>query len=111
MVPQPVSVDDGFHSRNAAISPNGQRVAYASKASGEFQVYVRPFPGPGPLYAVSVDGGDTPVWHPDGRRLFYVSGARMVVRYPAGREQARARGVVIHNWGAEIERRAREGGR
>jgi Tol biopolymer transport system component len=27
-------------------------------------------------HAITVDGGDTPVWSPDGRRIYYVNGAR-----------------------------------
>jgi tetratricopeptide (TPR) repeat protein len=30
-----------------------------------------PLPGPGGHYPVSADGGATPVWSPDGRRVFY----------------------------------------
>ncbi len=142
-----VSANDNFHSRNAAISPDGQWVAYASDESGDFQVYVRAYPGPGARYAVSVDGGDAPVWHPDGKRLFYVNGPNMqeatltftpsftvthrtlfehkavmaewgryydlapdgshflMVRVADEEGAGPVRGLVIHNWGAEIVRR------
>jgi Tol biopolymer transport system component len=53
------------------ISPNGQWVAYSSDESGAQQVYVTPLPGPGGRYQVSAAGGATPVWSPDGRRVFY----------------------------------------
>src|SRR5204862_4577360 len=32
---------------SGAFSPDGKWIAYASDVSGTFQVYVRPFPGPG----------------------------------------------------------------
>jgi serine/threonine-protein kinase len=53
------------------FSPDGKWLAYASNESGRFQVYVRPFPGPGPRIQISQDGGGQPVWSGDGRRLFY----------------------------------------
>jgi Tol biopolymer transport system component len=60
------------------VSPDGGWVAYASDESGGYQVYVRPFPGPGELYPVSVGGGNTPVWSRDGRRIFFVSGNQLL---------------------------------
>jgi Tol biopolymer transport system component len=53
------------------FSPDGRWLAYASDESGIYQVYVRPFPGPGPRIQVSDAGGGQPVWSADGRRLFY----------------------------------------
>jgi hypothetical protein len=38
---------------------------------------VRPFPGPGAQYSVSVGGGLTPVWSRDGRRIFYTFGSKV----------------------------------
>jgi serine/threonine protein kinase len=60
------------------ISPNGRWVAYSSDDSRSMQVYVRPFPGPGPRVQVSVDGGGNPVWSPDGRRIYFLSNQRMI---------------------------------
>jgi Tol biopolymer transport system component len=54
------------------FSPDGKWLAYSSDESGPRQVYVTPFPGPGPRHQVSVDGGQEPVWSPDGKRLYYV---------------------------------------
>jgi hypothetical protein len=34
-------------------------------------VYVQPFPGPGPKWLISTNGGVDPVWSRDGRDLFY----------------------------------------
>jgi hypothetical protein len=55
------------------ISPDGRWLAYGSKASGRFEIYVQPYPGQAGGVPVSVEGGESPVWHPDGRELFYVS--------------------------------------
>jgi serine/threonine-protein kinase len=55
------------------LSPDGRWMAYASNTSGGWEVYVRPYPGPGPSIQVSTDGGGEPMWSPDGGTLFYRS--------------------------------------
>ena len=52
-----------------SVSPDGRWLAYQSDESGQVEVYVRPFPGPGSVRPVSVDGGSTPVWADDGREI------------------------------------------
>jgi Tol biopolymer transport system component len=51
------------------FSPDGRWLAYASDESGEFQVYVRPFPGPDRRWQVSTQGGRHPRWNRNGRAL------------------------------------------
>jgi serine/threonine-protein kinase len=63
-----------------AFSPDGRWLAYGSNMSGRFEVYVRPYPGTGPAEQVSIDGGLSPAWSPNGKELFFVS-----VPNPAGR--------------------------
>jgi Tol biopolymer transport system component len=54
------------------ISPDGQWIAYTSYESGNAQVYVRPFPNVDEgKWKISTNGGDFPMWSPDGRELFY----------------------------------------
>jgi len=55
------------------FSPDGHHLAYASDESGRFEVYVQPYPGPGPRQMVSTDGGIGPTWSRDGRELFYTT--------------------------------------
>jgi Tol biopolymer transport system component len=56
-----------------AISPDGHWLAYASDVSGQLEVYLQPYPAPGPRTQVSIDGGSSPAWHPSGRALFFLA--------------------------------------
>ena len=59
---------------DAELSPDGRWMAYRSDASGQPEVYVRPFPAVDEeLIPISNSGGSAPFWGPDGRELFYVS--------------------------------------
>jgi serine/threonine-protein kinase len=55
------------------FSPDGRWLAYGSNASGRSEVYVQPYPGPGPRQQVSLEGGESPAWSPTGRELFFLS--------------------------------------
>ena len=61
-----------------ALSPDGRWLAYASNESGRYEIYVRPFPGMGARYAVSLAGGTEPMWSPRGDELFYRNGPALV---------------------------------
>jgi dipeptidyl aminopeptidase/acylaminoacyl peptidase len=55
-----------------AISPDGRWIAYSAReATGEGQVYVRPFPDSGAATQISLDGGNYPVWAADGKTLYF----------------------------------------
>jgi len=54
------------------VSPDGRWLAYTSSESRRNEVYVRPYPGPGGRWLVSVNGGDAPVWAHSGRALFFI---------------------------------------
>jgi len=57
------------------ISPDGRWMAYSSDESGKDEVYVRPFPDVNTVrWIISTAGGDSPLWSPDGRELFYRNG-------------------------------------
>ncbi|MCB0833347.1 MAG: protein kinase [Bacteroidetes bacterium] len=62
-----------FNELDAVFSPDGRWVAYTSDESGQEEVYVRPFPGPGGKWQVSTDGGKLPRWPRYGKELYYFS--------------------------------------
>jgi serine/threonine protein kinase len=61
-----------FDERTAQFSPDGRWLAYASDETGEFEIYVQPFPGPGQKWQVSTDGGAYPRWRRDGKEIFFL---------------------------------------
>ena len=69
--PQPVHPDAAGTENDGQPSPDGRWIAYESNESGTQEIYVQPFPGPGPKTRVSLDGGTSPRWSRDGRELFY----------------------------------------
>ena len=54
-----------------AFSPDGRWIAYMAIESTATEVYVRPFPGPGGKWQISIGGGQFPVWSRNGKELFY----------------------------------------
>lgn len=63
-----------------AISPDGRWIAYSSDESGGSQIYVRPFPETDKgQWQISTKSGNSPLWSPDGRELFYQDGEAMMV--------------------------------
>jgi serine/threonine-protein kinase len=85
------------------ISPDGKWMAYASNESGQYEIYVRPFPEVNKgRWQVSTSGGRTPLWSPDGRELFYLNGdavTRVSVEaeptFKAGKPETLFRGTYV----------------
>ena len=76
--PQPL-LHSQFNETNGEIAPDGRWLAYQSDQSGQYEIYVRPFPNiEDGLSQVSTDGGSTPLWAPNGRELFYVSPGQLL---------------------------------
>ena len=63
---------------NSQISPDGHYIAYTSDESGQFEVYVKPFPSGTGKWLVSSRGGVDPRWRGDGRELYYIATDRML---------------------------------
>jgi serine/threonine-protein kinase len=74
-VPLLERVDDDKQPR---VSPDGQWLAFVSNESGREEVYLRALANGGGRVPVSTGGGGEPLWAPDGRRLFYRVGARLM---------------------------------
>ena len=61
------------------LSNDGNWLAYASNENDQPEVYVTPFPGPGPSQQISRGGGNGPYWSHDDSKLFYRNDDRMMV--------------------------------
>jgi len=83
-------VHSAFDEGNAVVAGDGKWLAYESNESGQYQIYVRPFPAVDTgRWQVSTNGGRQPLWSRTGDELFYVdpTGALMrvnVVRSATG---------------------------
>ncbi|MEO7363070.1 MAG: protein kinase, partial [Gemmatimonadaceae bacterium] len=74
--PRPV-VSEPYDALMPSLSPNGRWLAYATNESGRYEIYVRPYPGPGAAVQLSHSGGTEPVWSHDGGRLYFRGDRRM----------------------------------
>ncbi len=61
------------------VSPDGHWLAYQSNETGQNEVYVQSFPQPGHKVRVSLDGGASPRWSADGKRLLYINPERQEI--------------------------------
>jgi eukaryotic-like serine/threonine-protein kinase len=70
--------------RSGRFSPDGKWMAFVSDETGEYQVYVTAYPGPGSTVAVSTKGGLSPIWSADGRELFFRHGTKLLASKMSG---------------------------
>jgi eukaryotic-like serine/threonine-protein kinase len=83
-----------------SVSQDGRWVAYAANPTGQTEIWVRPYPGPGAPVRVSPGGGAEPVWARNGRELFYVDspiGRLMTVSIQAEPELQFSAPVALFN--------------
>ena len=71
-------VQDPGNQWGPALSPDERYVAYASEETGRYEIFVTPFPGPGPKRQLTTEGGTEVTWSRDGREIFYRSSGRMM---------------------------------
>ena len=75
-----------FTERNGVVSPDGRWLAYEANSSGDFQIFVRPYPAVDTgQWQVSTTGGIHPIWARDSRALFFIgTGSIMQVEVTPG---------------------------
>ena len=62
------------------LAPNGSAIAYVSDETGQWEVYVQPFPLTGAnKRQISVNGGSQPTWRRDGQELFFLGADRRIM--------------------------------
>ena len=68
--------------RNGVISPDGRWLAYEANDSGQFEIWVQPYPdvNRGGRWQVSTGGGTRPLWGPKEQELFYMSPTGAIMR-------------------------------
>ena len=88
----------------AALSPDGQLVAYESEEFGSMNVFVRRLADRGIGTQVSVHGGRNPRWSNDAARLFFVAPVGLVAA-PIDR----ARHITVGSAQVVLERAGIEG--
>ncbi len=100
-------VKSKFQTGAGKFSPDGNWVVYCSMESGKAEIYVQPWPGPGPQIQISSDGGTDPLWRSDGKEIFYRNGSKMMsvpvtIRpaFQAGRPQVLWEGEYTHGLSA-----------
>ena len=62
-----------------AISHDGRWLAYVSRVTGSWEVWVQPYPGPGAPTRISANGGMEPLWKPGDEELYYIEGGNKLM--------------------------------
>jgi serine/threonine-protein kinase len=95
-------LETGFNESAAVFSPDGRFLAYVSDETGEDEVYVRAYPGPGGKWTISNGGGREPVWSSDGTEIYY-RGQEWVTAVPIETEPAFQPGKSRHLFEAPFD--------
>jgi Tol biopolymer transport system component len=78
---------------DAQISGDGKWVAYASDESGNWEIYVTSFPSAAGKWQVSRGGGSEPRWRGDGKEIFYIGPAGMLMTVAVSSENGFSTGA------------------
>jgi Tol biopolymer transport system component len=65
-------VESPANERFPEFSPDGKWLAFTSNESEREEVFIQPYPGPGPRIQVSTTGGVSPAWSRDQKELFFL---------------------------------------
>jgi serine/threonine-protein kinase len=69
-------INSSFDEGEPALSPDGHWLAYSSDESGQYEIYLQPFPDLSRKWQVSTKGGETPAWDSHGNELYYLTDNR-----------------------------------
>ena len=72
-------LDSPFDERAPMISPDGRWLAYSSNESGQPEVWVQSFQGPGRKWQISTGGGVYPTWSRTRSELVYATAAQQIM--------------------------------
>jgi Tol biopolymer transport system component len=67
----------GSSQHSSRVSPDERWLSYVSDETGRFEIYVQPLPQTGAKFQITKEGGEHPVWSPDGQKLYFNRGDRM----------------------------------
>jgi Tol biopolymer transport system component len=90
--PRPI-VEDPAIQVQARLSHDSRWLAYTSDESGDWEVYVQPFPDGQGKWQVSTGGGSQPLWRGDSKELFYVAADGRLIAVPIAGTQTFEVGV------------------
>jgi eukaryotic-like serine/threonine-protein kinase len=73
----PLVEQPGSSQHSSRVSPDDRWLAYVSDETGRFEVYVQPLPATGAKFQITREGGEHPIWSPDGAVLYFNRGGRL----------------------------------
>jgi len=89
-----------FVEHNGMIAPDGRWLVYESNETGQFEIYVRPFPNVnGGRWQISTAGGIQPLWARSGQELFFLSPLGEVMSVAVGRGATWSAGSPVKLFG------------
>jgi serine/threonine-protein kinase len=90
--PQPLLTSDADE-YDAKFSPDSRWLAYVSNETGRDEVFIRPVGEGSGRKQLSSEGGNAPVWAPNGRDIYFLKGEQLATvsvdgqGNPAGRDR------------------------
>ena len=91
------------------ISPDGKWIAYESAETGQLEVCVQPYPGPGGKWQVSNGGGYRPHWSPKGNEIYFRWGDAMMAGRALPNDEARgSKRAGVATGGVGLDQRTEE---
>ena len=74
-----IVLGETFSEAFPTMSPDGRWMAYESNESGQYEIFVRPYPNVNDgKWQISTGGGVMPRWSPNGGEIFFIGADRMM---------------------------------